>query len=130
MVLLTIEIGPREISINRYSAIQIVYGPPSTLHKSTWYSQVSDDAKKCSLNDIRDLELHRLRRRAWDRGFSGKGSLACMLASGRGHILTLHHSSGNISAARSSQNRFPPISNCGTKGSTSEHYRVVYVLFI
>ncbi|KIY02691.1 uncharacterized protein Z520_01156 [Fonsecaea multimorphosa CBS 102226] len=67
-----VRIGPREISINRASAIDLVYGPPSKLPKSTWYSQVSDDINKCSINSTRDMQVHRQRRRAWDRGFSVK----------------------------------------------------------
>lgn len=44
--------------------------------RSTWYSQVSDDVTVISLNSTRDVEVHRRRRRAWDRAFSVK----CMYA--------------------------------------------------
>ncbi|KIW88830.1 uncharacterized protein Z519_10314 [Cladophialophora bantiana CBS 173.52] len=67
-----VRIGPREISINRASAIELVYGPPSKLPKSPWYSQVSDDINKTSINSTRDMHIQRQRRRAWDRGFSIK----------------------------------------------------------
>ncbi|KIW74868.1 hypothetical protein Z517_11638 [Fonsecaea pedrosoi CBS 271.37] len=67
-----VRIGPREISINRASAIELVYGPPSRLPKATWYSQVSNDINKCSINSTRDMQIQRQRRRAWDRGFSIK----------------------------------------------------------
>ncbi|OQU95023.1 hypothetical protein CLAIMM_01292 [Cladophialophora immunda] len=67
-----VRVGPREISINRASAIELVYGPPTKLPKSTWYSQVSDDINKCSINSTRDMQIQRQRRRAWDRGFSIK----------------------------------------------------------
>lgn len=66
--------GPREVSINRASAIKQIYGPPSGCMKGPWYSQVSDDVTKISLNSIRDFELHRRRRRAWDRGLGFKGT--------------------------------------------------------
>lgn len=66
--------GPREISIIRPSAVQAIYGPKSPCMKSTWYSQVSDDVKIISLNSTRDVDVHRRRRRGWDRGFSVKGT--------------------------------------------------------
>lgn len=65
-------IGPREISINRPSAVQAIHGPKSACMRSTWYSQVSDDVTVISLNSTRDVEAHRRRRRAWDRAFSVK----------------------------------------------------------
>ncbi|KAL2815253.1 cytochrome P450 [Aspergillus cavernicola] len=64
--------GPREISINRPSAVLAISGPQSSCTKSTWYSHVSDDKTKISLNSTRDPDVHRRRRRAWDRGFSMK----------------------------------------------------------
>lgn len=73
--LLTNRTGPREISVNRPSAIHAIYGPPSLLLKSPWYDQVSHDSDKCSLNGTRDAEDHRRRRRAWDRGLGVKGEM-------------------------------------------------------
>ncbi|OJD30040.1 cytochrome p450 [Diplodia corticola] len=67
-----VRIGPREISINRPAAIRLIYGPPSRCKKSPWYSQVTEDVTKCSINSTRVLEVQRQRRRAWDRGFSIK----------------------------------------------------------
>ncbi|KAL1962758.1 hypothetical protein VTN77DRAFT_9212 [Rasamsonia byssochlamydoides] len=64
--------GPREISIIRPSAVHAIYGSNSPCLRSTWYSQVSDDVTKISLNSTRDVDVHRRRRRAWDRGFSIK----------------------------------------------------------
>ncbi|EAA66961.1 hypothetical protein AN8338.2 [Aspergillus nidulans FGSC A4] len=64
--------GPREISVNRPSAVYLTSGPHSVCTKPTWYSHVSDDITKVSLNSTRDPEVHRRRRRAWDRGFSMK----------------------------------------------------------
>jgi hypothetical protein len=65
--------GPREISVLRKSAVPILYGPNSECSKSTWYGQTGNDPKKCSIHMTRDFNDHRLRRRAWDRGFSIKG---------------------------------------------------------
>ncbi|KAJ6037101.1 cytochrome P450 [Penicillium herquei] len=65
--------GPREISINRASAVLTIYGSPSPCTKSPWYSHVSDDKTMTSLNSTRDPDVHRRRRKAWDRGFSIKG---------------------------------------------------------
>ncbi|KAL4804568.1 cytochrome P450 [Aspergillus unguis] len=64
--------GPREVSVNRPSAVQLTAGPQSRCTKTTWYSHVSDDNTQISLNSTRDPEVHRRRRRAWDRGFSMK----------------------------------------------------------
>ncbi|PLB48501.1 putative cytochrome P450 [Aspergillus steynii IBT 23096] len=64
--------GPREISINRPSAVYAVNGPHSPCTRGTWYSHVSADNTKVSLNSTRNPDDHRLRRRAWDRGFSVK----------------------------------------------------------
>jgi len=64
--------GPREISVLRKSAVPILYGPNSECLKSTWYGQTGNDPKKCSIHMTRDFNGHRLRRRAWDRGFSIK----------------------------------------------------------
>jgi hypothetical protein len=73
--------GPRELSILRASAITSLYGPQTLCRKSTWYSQVSEDVAKCSLNSSRDFEDHKRRRRAWDQGFSVKGE----------HLQPFHH---------------------------------------
>ncbi|OAK99635.1 cytochrome P450 [Phaeosphaeriaceae sp. SRC1lsM3a] len=64
--------GPREVSILRKEAILLLYGPNSECLKSTWYGQTGNDPKKCSIHMTRDINDHRLRRRAWDRGFSIK----------------------------------------------------------
>ncbi|KAF1830897.1 cytochrome P450 67 [Decorospora gaudefroyi] len=64
--------GPREISVLRKSAVPLLYGPNSECRKSTWYGQTGNDPKKCSIHMTRDFEDHRIRRRAWDRGFSIK----------------------------------------------------------
>ncbi|KAL4901993.1 hypothetical protein BDW74DRAFT_187010 [Aspergillus multicolor] len=64
--------GPREISVNRPSAVHLTAGPQSACTKPTWYSHVSDDVTQVSLNSTRPPDVHRRRRRAWDRGFSMK----------------------------------------------------------
>lgn len=64
--------GPREISVLRKEAISLIYGPISECRKSTMYGQTGNDPKMCSINMTRDFNSHRLRRRAWDRGFSTK----------------------------------------------------------
>lgn len=43
------------------------------LLKAPWYAQLSNDADKCSVNATRDVDDHRRRRRAWDRGLGAKG---------------------------------------------------------
>jgi hypothetical protein len=68
--------GPREVSIIRPSAVQAVNGPKSPCLRSVWYSQISDDVTKISMTSSRDAEVHRRRRRAWDRGFSTKGGIS------------------------------------------------------
>jgi hypothetical protein len=66
-------VGPREISVLSKEAVPLLYGPNSECLKSTWYGQTGNDPKKCSIHMTRDFNDHRLRRRAWDRGFSIKG---------------------------------------------------------
>ncbi|OCL07514.1 putative benzoate 4-monooxygenase cytochrome P450, partial [Glonium stellatum] len=67
-----IRTGPREICIVRKSAVALIYGPNSECRKSTWYSQVSSDYKKCSIHLTRNFNDHRKRRKAWDRSLSTK----------------------------------------------------------
>ncbi|EAT86220.2 hypothetical protein SNOG_06389 [Parastagonospora nodorum SN15] len=62
----------QEISINRKEAVPLLYGPNSQCLKSTWYGQTGNDPQKCSIHMTRDFNGHRLRRRAWDKGFSIK----------------------------------------------------------
>ncbi|KAI1859785.1 hypothetical protein JX265_010234 [Neoarthrinium moseri] len=65
-----VRVGPRELSINRPSAISAIYGLTTKCSKSPWYSQVSYDATKISINSTRDADIHRRRKRAWERGLS------------------------------------------------------------
>ncbi|ODM14315.1 hypothetical protein SI65_10239 [Aspergillus cristatus] len=64
--------GSREVSIVRKSAVSLIFGPQSKCRKSTWYAQVSTDPKSCSIHHTRDVDDHRKRRKAWDRGLSVK----------------------------------------------------------
>jgi len=65
--------GPRELSIRRRSAVEIIHGPRSKCKKSTWYDQVSTSDAKSSIHMTRDTALHRSRRKVWDRAFTPKG---------------------------------------------------------
>ncbi|KAL0261757.1 hypothetical protein SLS55_003187 [Diplodia seriata] len=67
-----VRIGPRHISINRASAIPLVYGPPSKCAKGPWYAQGGEDPSKESMFYTKVQEVQKNRRRAWDRGFSVK----------------------------------------------------------
>ncbi|KAI5861150.1 cytochrome P450 [Durotheca rogersii] len=60
--------GPRELSVIRESAINLLYSSSSVCKKATWYDQNSGDPDAVSVQSVRDKEKHRLRRRAWDRG--------------------------------------------------------------
>ncbi|KAJ1325421.1 cytochrome P450 family 628 [Microdochium nivale] len=64
--------GPREVTILRKSAVDLIYGPKSECRKSTWYGQTGNDPHKASLHMCRDHEAHRQRRKAWDRALSVK----------------------------------------------------------
>jgi hypothetical protein len=66
-------IGPREVSVNLSSAVRIVHGPQSKCSKGPWYSHISDDPKKVNLLALRDHEIHRARRRIWDKSLGPKG---------------------------------------------------------
>ncbi|KAK7966264.1 uncharacterized protein PG986_000541 [Apiospora aurea] len=63
-----IRTGPREVTVIRASAVDLIYGPSSKCTKATWYDQNSGDPDKVGIENVRDKEKHRIRRRAWDRG--------------------------------------------------------------
>ncbi|KAI0016900.1 cytochrome P450 [Xylariomycetidae sp. FL0641] len=67
-----VRIGPREVSINRASAIKKVYGPPSSLAKGSFYDYRSPKSSECSLHGLRNVQDHKQRRKAWDRGLGAK----------------------------------------------------------
>ncbi|KAF7596508.1 hypothetical protein BBP40_001380 [Aspergillus hancockii] len=60
--------GPRELTILRASAVELIYGPSSKCTKGTWYDQNSGDPDKVGIENVRDKEKHRIRRKAWDKG--------------------------------------------------------------
>lgn len=70
--------GPRELSINRPSAVNILHGPASKCHRSTWYDTYGGDDKSPILL-VRDLELHKQRKKAWDRGLGPRGKTCVYL---------------------------------------------------
>ncbi|PSR83512.1 cytochrome P450 [Coniella lustricola] len=69
-----VRVGPREMSILRASAVNAIYGPSSKCIRGTHYNNPSDDSRQNSLVATRDIEMHRHRKRAWDRGL-GKRAL-------------------------------------------------------
>ncbi|KAH8825614.1 cytochrome P450 [Flagelloscypha sp. PMI_526] len=64
---------PNELSINHADAIPLIYGPQSKCTKGPWYTRVSKDPALLSLHTTQDVEDHRLRRKAWDRGLGASG---------------------------------------------------------
>ncbi|KAH8887218.1 cytochrome P450 [Thozetella sp. PMI_491] len=63
-----VRLGPREVSINRHSAIDLIYGPKQVCAKGPWYYSATDDETKVSLMNGRRIDLHRKRKKAWERG--------------------------------------------------------------
>ncbi|PTB64968.1 cytochrome P450 [Trichoderma citrinoviride] len=63
-----VRVGARELSINRASAIGVIYETPTRTTRSPWYAQVSNDVTKISLNSTRVLKVHKLRKKIWERG--------------------------------------------------------------
>lgn len=68
--------GPREVTVIRASAVNLIYGRSSKCIKATWYDQNSGNPDKVGIENIRDKDKHGLRRRAWDRGLGLKGELS------------------------------------------------------
>lgn len=69
------------MSIKRASAVGAIYGANSKCYRSTQYDQPSSDAAKSSIVGTRDVEAHRRRKRAWDRGLGFRGEHMCCDAS-------------------------------------------------
>ncbi|KAH8831419.1 cytochrome P450 [Flagelloscypha sp. PMI_526] len=65
-----VRIGPREVSINKSSAISIIHGPTSKCTKSAWYSKSRGKPGETSLLNTLEPAEHRRRKRAWDRALS------------------------------------------------------------
>ncbi|PKX93957.1 uncharacterized protein P174DRAFT_420526 [Aspergillus novofumigatus IBT 16806] len=60
--------GPREVTVLRASAVELIYGSSSKCTKGTWYDQNSGNPDKVGIENVRDKEKHRVRRKAWDKG--------------------------------------------------------------
>ncbi|ROV98453.1 hypothetical protein VPNG_08525 [Cytospora leucostoma] len=60
--------GPRELTITRASAVDLIYGPNSKCTKATWYDQNSADPDKVGIENVRDKAKHGTRRKPWDKG--------------------------------------------------------------
>lgn len=71
--------GPRELTITRASAVDLIYGPASKCTKGTWYDQNSADPDKVGIENIRDKAKHRTRRKPWDKGLGYRGTVALTL---------------------------------------------------
>ncbi|KAH8894611.1 cytochrome P450 [Thozetella sp. PMI_491] len=63
-----VRVGPREVSINRPSAIAAIYGPTKSLNKGRWYANNNEDSNFVHLLNTRDMDMHKRRKRAWERG--------------------------------------------------------------
>jgi len=72
-------IGPRELSVLSPAAIPLIYGPNTECLKGMFYTQGGHDPDKVAINMMRDVKGHKMRRRAWDRGLSNKGTHRKML---------------------------------------------------
>lgn len=70
--------GPRELSIVRASAIDLIYGPKSRCEKATWYDQNSGNPDKVGIENIRSKKKHAIRRRVWDKGLGFRGMFSCI----------------------------------------------------
>lgn len=64
-----VRLGPNDISIADPDAMQLAYGPNSTVTKSQWYDA---GAPHHSMHTSRDKALHDRRRRFWAPAFSDK----------------------------------------------------------
>lgn len=71
--MLTSHVGPRELAIFRSSAVNAIYGSTSKCQRPPQYDNPSNDPAKSSILGTRNVEIHRRRKRAWDRGLGAKG---------------------------------------------------------
>lgn len=67
--------GPRELTIMRASAVDLIYGPNSRCTKGTWYDQNSGNTDRVGIENIRDKAKHGIRRRVWDRALGFRGTV-------------------------------------------------------
>ncbi|KAH8891588.1 cytochrome P450 [Thozetella sp. PMI_491] len=65
-----VRVAPRWISINRASAIPLLYGPSSNCQKDVQYRITEDGDNHSSLQNVKDPELHRQRKKVWEQGLS------------------------------------------------------------
>ncbi|KAL7812160.1 cytochrome P450 [Trichoderma aethiopicum] len=62
-----VRVGPRELSINRLPAIRVIYGAHAQTTRPPWYAQMSRHAAKSSLVNTRDVVMHKLRKKLWEK---------------------------------------------------------------
>ncbi|CAN8106130.1 unnamed protein product [Discula destructiva] len=67
-----VRVGPRELSIKRAAAVSAIYGANSKCYRSVLYDNPSSNPAKSSIVGTRDPEVHRRRKRAWERGLGFK----------------------------------------------------------
>ncbi|KAL7957942.1 cytochrome P450 [Trichoderma compactum] len=67
-----VRVGPRELSINRPSAIRSLYGAHSQTSRPPWYSQTSRHPSKSSLINTRDSAAHKLRKKIWEKALGSR----------------------------------------------------------
>ncbi|KAL6854541.1 cytochrome P450 [Trichoderma novae-zelandiae] len=67
-----VRVGPRELSINRPSAIRAIYGAHTQTTRPPWYSQISRHAEKSSLVNTRDVVMHKQRKKVWERALGSR----------------------------------------------------------
>ncbi|UKZ83912.1 hypothetical protein TrVFT333_011727 [Trichoderma virens FT-333] len=70
-----VRVGPRELSINRPSAIRSLYGAHSQTSRPPWYSQTSRHPSKSSLINTRDSAAHKLRKKIWEKALGSSRAL-------------------------------------------------------
>ncbi|KAH0493464.1 hypothetical protein TgHK011_000132 [Trichoderma gracile] len=67
-----VRVGPRELSINRLSAIRAIYGAHAQTTRPPWYAQMSRHAAKSSLVNTRDALKHKMRKKVWERALGSR----------------------------------------------------------
>ncbi|EGR44205.1 uncharacterized protein TRIREDRAFT_70842, partial [Trichoderma reesei QM6a] len=64
--------GPQELSINRLSVIRAIYGAHAQTTRPPWYAQMSRHAAKSSLVNTRDVAMHKMRKKVWERALGSR----------------------------------------------------------
>ncbi|KAF9871302.1 cytochrome p450 [Colletotrichum karsti] len=70
-----VRVGPTELSINKPGAINAVF-LETDCYKGPWYNLLHP---MVSMQMVRDKEAHSRRRKAWEYGFTSKGSSSALL---------------------------------------------------